>query len=72
MYKAFLMSNVNTCVLSPQTDCLNSYILFITVLIKYAVFNVPLKVMLCYMECCTRVGSQRLRQIRVQQCSQEL
>ena len=37
MHKVFLMNNVNTCVLSPQTDHLNSYLLFITILIKYAV-----------------------------------
>jgi len=34
-------------------------------------FDVPLKVMLCYMECCPRVRSPRLLQVRVQQCSQE-
>jgi len=37
MPKVFLMNNVNTCVLYPQTDHLNSYLLFITILIKYAV-----------------------------------
>jgi len=35
--KVFLMNNVNTCVLSPQTDHLNLYLLFITILIYYAV-----------------------------------
>lgn len=37
MHKVFLMNYVNTCVLSPQTDRVNSYLLFITILIKYAV-----------------------------------
>jgi len=36
MHKVFLMNNVNTCVLTPQTDHLNPYLLFITILIKYA------------------------------------